>query len=928
MALEPGARINQFEILEQLGSGAMGEVYRARDTRLDRDVAIKVLPDYFVNDTERVRRFEREARTLAALDHPNIGALYDFQEAGGTRFLVMQLIDGETLEERIERGPLPPDEALPIFVQIAQGLEAAHLQGIIHRDLKPGNVKIRPDGSVKVLDFGLAKSFEPDGKPADRDSSVSATATAHRLTAEHALIGTPNYMSPEQARAKDVDRRSDIWAFGCTLFEALTGKPPFEGRTTADLIVRILRESPDWALLPGRVPPPVRTLLKRCLERDPRKRLKDAGDIALALEDAMHAVPMPGDAPDKPAAVAETARSRAFAWTLAGLAIVLAGTIAAVVLGTRKAETSAPGGGRSVAVAEAPKVVRRLSIPLSTAYPIKRPNPIIGDNVFAVSPDGSRLVYVSATGDETHLVMRKLDELEFRPVAGSEGAWNPFFSPDGKWIGFQQRFGTEPRVMKVPVEGGVAVPLAPSPLPLGAAWGEDDVIVFGRGVGATLVTVSADGGEVTKTKLDEPRWKGLTEGFPQVLPGRQGLVFGGTGVPHSDHTELFFADKPGAPRTLIARNVGRSYYVPSGHFVYPRAGVLLALPYDLKLRKPTGPEVPVTEARMASGASLPRQYAFSNRGDLFFVPESVEAESARTIAWVDRSGVETRIPAAARPYETVRIAPDDSMLALDLVDLEDVWIYSLKRGTTQRLTFTQGSDYRPIWEPAGESVIYLASHEGQTAIYQKRADGTGETELWVTNPDYPYPNDISADGRRLIYSPVATTSPVWMIEKGEAGSPKPLFDGKHGERDVRISPDGRWISYESRETGRYEIYVQSFPEAGAKFQVSLSGGEDAVWRRDGKELFFWENKVLMAVEVETEPTFTFGEPKPLFEMQEKVSYDAASDGQRFVVIKEGETSAWATEIVVVENWFEELKRMVPTVENYAPPKQARAEGDS
>lgn len=921
MPLESGKRINQFEIVEPLGSGAMGEVYRARDSRLDREIALKVLPESFIRDPERVGRFEREARTLASLDHPNIGALYDFQEADGMRFLVMQLIDGETLEDRINRGPLSVEEAIPIFVQIALGLEAAHQRGIIHRDLKPANVKLKPDGQVKVLDFGLAKSFGPEGEDSERDSSLTATGAAARLTSEQAILGTPSYMSPEQARARDVDRRSDIWAFGCTLFEALTGTPPFEGKTTADLIVRILRDTPDWSQLPPDVPASVKTILRRCLERDPRKRLKDAGDIAISLEEALASSGGSGAEP-APSAAGEAVRSagaRPFALTLAGLTVVLLGVIAAVYLGIQRPpapETTSRHKG--IPVVEKARAVRRFSITLSTAYPLKRPNPIIGDNVIAISPDGSTLVYVTGLDNDTQLIKRRLDQLDSTPIAGTAGAWNPFFSPDGKWIGFQQRSVADPKLMKIPSDGGVPIPLAPSPLPLGASWGEDDTIVFGHNIGAPLARVSAEGGAFDLLSVPDEQWRGYSEGFPQLLPEGRGIVFGAARIPHSDHGTLFYAEKPGGSRVKIADDIGLSYYVPSGHMVYPRTGALYALPFDLEAKRPTGPEVPVTESRMASAGTIPRQYCFSRDGDLIYVPESSQAESARTIVWVDRQGEETRVPIAARPFDTVRLSPDDSMLALDLIDLEDVWIYSLKRGTNQRLTFTAGSDYRPIWEPEGGSVIFLSAREGDTAIYSKGADGIGDVEHWVTNPEYPYPNDVSPDGRTLIYSPVATTSPVWVVEKGDPDSPRALFDGRHGEQRVRFSPDGKWISYESKDTGRYEIYVQSFPDQAAKFQISLEGGEDAIWSPLGDELFFWEGKVLMAVDVETEPTFSFGEPHPLFEMQSKVNYDVASDGQRFVIIKEGEASHWATELIVVENWFEELKRLAPAFENYDP----------
>ncbi len=662
MPVERGTRFNQFEIVEPLGSGAMGEVYRAHDSRLARDVAIKVLPEYFVSDPERVERFDREAKTLAALDHPNIGALYDFQEARGIRFLVMQLIEGETLEERIARAPLSVEDAIPIFVQIAHGLEAAHQRGVIHRDLKPGNVKIKPDGQIKVLDFGLAKSFEPEGADSERDSSLTATGAAHRLTTTHAILGTPSYMSPEQARAKDVDRRSDIWAFGCTLFEALTGKPPFEGTTTADLIVKILRETPDWSLLPASVSESVRTILRRCLERDPRKRLKDAGDIAISLEAALdsHEAGIGSSPSEKfPSEKDAGGHGRSFGLTLAGLTVVLVGIIAAVWLGSRPAVvTESRKTSNGVPIVHAPKAIRRFTIGLSPAYPIKRPNPILGDNVIAISPDGSTLVFVSEIDGHTQLVLRRLADLDSRPIPGTEGAWGPFFSPDGQWLGFQQRNAENPQLMKIPIEGGVPVPLAASPLPAGASWGDDDQIIFGRNIRTPLAQVSAEGGPLKELTPVEEKWRGLTEGFPQILPNGKGVLFVAGKIPHADHGNLVIADKPGGRRTPIAEDVGRAFYVPSGHIVFARTGGLFAMPYDLKKRQATGPEVPVTEARMATASNIPRNYCFSEEGDMVYIPATSDAESARSIVWVDRAGTETRIPIAARPYDCLLYTSD------------------------------------------------------------------------------------------------------------------------------------------------------------------------------------------------------------------------------------------------------------------------------
>lgn len=914
MLLKPGSHLGHFEILGPLGAGGMGEVYRAQDTKLERHVAIKVLPASFAAEPDRLSRLGREARMLAALNHANIGGLYDFQEFEETHFLVMELIAGESLEDRLLRGPLPLDEALPIFAQVARALEAAHERGIVHRDLKPGNIMVGADGETKVLDFGLAKAFGKDADESGEDSSVEAGR--QNLTAEGIAVGTPTYMSPEQARAKDVDKRTDIWALGCTLYESLTGRPPFKGNTPADLIAHILRDTPELDALPAHTPESVRNLIRRCLERDRRNRLKDAGDIALTLEDAQTALVSgsferpsgTGAGPAPP--TSNSNNSQRVAAISAVIALLCAGILVWVLRG--KPSSPLPPPEKKTTVVPTPKQVRRFSIGLSAQYPLKRPNPIIGDSVITISPDGQTLVYVAEFNNTTQLIARRIDRLEARPIAGTEGAWSPFFSPDGKWLGYQERGNEKPKLMKIPIEGGVAEPLADTPLPMGASWGEDDSIVFGRNLMLGLGRVPADGGPTEDaTTLDRTLGE-ITHGYPQLLRGGKLLIHGVAALPlHCDRTRIFAVSLETGERRQIARDVGKGMYVPSGHFVYPRAGAFFAIPFDLDRLTTTGRETRVTESRMATASSVPRNYCFSEDGTLVYVPVASEAESARTLVWVDREGNEEQISAPARPYLTVRLSPDDSQAVFDHVDFSDVWIYDVNRGTTQRLTFDPTSDYRPIWTPDGSRVVFLSSRAQETAIYSKRADGVGAVEHLVTHPEYPYPNAMTPDGKTLIFTPVASVAPVYFADV-EGGRPaEVLFGGDFNERDVRISPDGRWISYESSETGRFEIYVQSFPELGAKWQVSLTGGENAVWRADGKEMFYWEGDWLMAVTVETEPTFSAGDPKALFEMDSHLAYDAASDGQRFIVIKEGASPAWASELIVVQNWFEELKRLVP-----------------
>ena len=909
MPLSAGMLLGQFQIIEPLGAGAMGEVYLARDKKLGRQVAIKVLPESFSKDPERLSRLEREAKTLASLDHPNIGALYDFEQVDGVFFLVLQLIPGETLAAQIERGPIPIEEALPLFVQVAFALEAAHQQSVVHRDLKPANIKVASNGEVKVLDFGLAKTQPSSYGDSGDDSTLKSSGS---LTQDGAILGTPKYMSPEQARAKNVDRRTDIWAFGCTFFEALTGKPPFDGDTTADLVVKILRDTPDWSLLPADTPAIILSILRRCLERDSRRRLKDAGDIAIALEEAQDAL---GE--QVPAAVEETLQKAAPKTSLfLAVAVVLLVSFAGAVWWATR---STPAGTLSeglTSIAAEPKPVRRFSIGLSEEYPIKRPNPVIGDIPLALSPDGMTLVYVSESGGKAQLIVRRLDQLEAHPIPGSDYAWMPFFSPDGKWIGFQQRGNESPKLMKLPIEGGVPIPLDDNELTFGGFWTDDGRILYGRNLGLGIWEVPEDGGTPELiTSVDRAAGESV-HAYPQVLPEGKALLYSAGLMPPDANRgrAILFTGAQNESKTLV-EDMGRTIYVPSGHIVYPRAGVLMALVFDLETLETVGSEVPVTESRMTTDGAFPRSFTFSADGTMVYIPLDADIGMVRSIVWVDRQGKEEPISLPVRPYSTVRISPNGTRLAVDHIDLEEVWICDLERGSTQRLTFDPASDYRPVWTTDGERVVFLSARLEDTGIFSKRADGVGTVDHLVMNAGYPYPEAISPDGKMLVFRPVASVSPTSYVSMDGNGEPEVLLEGKFNERNVRISPDGKWMSYESAETGRFEVYVQSFPDAGAKWQVSIEGGEEAVWNPDGSELFYWEGVRLMAVDVDVEPTFSASDPQPLFEMPSKVSYDIAPDGERFVVITEGESKAWGTELIVVENWFEELKRLAPTAQN-------------
>lgn len=914
------SHLGQFEILGPLGAGGMGEVYLARDTKLHRKVAIKVLPPSLSEDPDRLSRLRREARTLAALNHPNIGILYNFQETDGIHYLVLQLVEGESLEERLLRGPLHLEDALAIFVQVARALEAAHERGIVHRDLKPGNIMVTEEGETKVLDFGLAKAFQISTE----DSESTARPGTQNLTAIGIAVGTPAYMSPEQARAKGVDRRTDIWAMGCTFYESLTGKPPFSGNTPADVITSILRETPDWDALPANTPEGVRTLLRRCLERNPEERLKDAGDIAIRLEEALATldsglIKVPDAKGREESGVARTPvpASSHFALFAVIVATVCAGLLAWAVLG-RTPRTEAP------AVVQAtpkptPKPVRRFSIGLSPKYPLKQPNAFMGDAVIAISPDGSTLVYVTKSGSETQLISRRLDELDAHIIPGTEGAWNPFFSPDGQWLGFQERnAGAESRIMKIPLQGGIAIALADCELPIGAVWGDDDVIRYGRNLGSGIWKVSAQGGTAEAITTPNPEMRETIHGSPQSLAGGAVLLYGAAHVPpDADHGDIYVKSDISGDKKIIARNVGRTSYVPTGHLVYPRKGTFIAVAFDLDSLTTKGHEIPITEKGMASDKTIPTNYTFSDDGTLVYVPVADAGNDARTLVWVDREGREESIQAPARQYRSIRLSPDGTEVVADIIRGNTLWVHNFARDQSRRLTFSAVGARSPVWTPDGRRIVFYSAYSEVTGVYWRRADGGGARKHLISHADFPYPQSITPDGKTLLFAPVASFK-LFQVSLDGKGAAEKLLDGKFAERNIRISPDGKWISYESKEAGRYEVYVQSYPVSQSKWQISRAGGEDPIWSRDGNELFYWEGDRLMAVRVELEPTFSFGTPTPLFEMPSKVPgalydvpYDVSPDGKRFLVIKGAGESAWATELIVVRNWFEELKRLVP-----------------
>jgi len=936
MSLSSGTRLGQFEIAELVGAGGMGEVYRAADTKLGRDVAIKVLSETFTRDSKRLTRFQREARLLASLDHPNICAVHDLQEADGTHFMVMPLIKGDTLAVRIARGAIPAEEALPIFAQIAEALEAAHEQGIIHRDLKPGNIKVSADGRVKVLDFGLGKATEYDAGTASSEAATrTTTPDLTKMSQEGMVMGTPAYMSPEQARGKAVDKRSDIWAFGCCLYEALTGDLPFQGETISDTLAQVLERRPDWERLPQDTPWRVRDLLESCLQKDLRFRLRDIGDAWAALQRLIT------ESGRVKAMVGELATSPRRSYVVAASIVLGAVVIAAALFFALKTELT-PSESTHGAVS-AP--VRRYSIKLSPDAPLQPIDAQGRGTGLALSPDGLLLVYVASTGPGTkQLFLRRLDQLDdAEPITGTEGAIDPFFSPDSQWIGFF----AGGKLKKVSVLGSSPITLCDISAELGADWADDGYIVFSSEIGQGLKRISAAGGPVEEL-MNEAFME--SHGFfvvavPVVLPGARSIVFTCAASGLDGFQIAALSLESGKAKFLLAEAMCYDY-LPTGHLLYGQAGAVMAAPFDANTLEITGPAVPATQANMELHPqfNLPILFALSTEGTLVYVPGSEDVSVARTLVWVDRKGKEERLEAPQRPYSYVDLAPDGKHVAFlftdpqNLFDEGDIWILDLTREpiTQQRLTFDPQVSYLPVWTPDSQRVVFGSSRDGVWNLSWQAANGTGPVESLHTSKNPLAAVTWSADGRSLIFMVMMDmdNSDIWVLSLDGESTARPLMGQGYNEKCPAISPNGRWIAYCSDESGRFEVYVRPFPNVDdGKWLISTRGGEYPIWAPDGRELYY-DNypDQMMVVTIETEPAFAAGNPEVLFQGDYVLAshsgpdvspYDISPDGKRFLMIKEEKEVQESdevveispiTELIVVDNWDEVLRGLAPAQE--------------
>ncbi len=913
MPLTPGSRVGQYEVLSTLGAGGMGEVYRARDLKLNREVAIKVLLPAIAEDPDRLTRFAREAQLLASLNHPNIAHIHGFEDGQPLHALIMELVEGPTLAERIERGPIPLAEALTIARQLAEALEAAHDRGIVHRDLKPANIKVRPDGTVKVLDFGLAKAIEPAGVSGS-NAANSPTLSIH-ATQAGVILGTAAYMSPEQASGRIVDRRSDLWAFGVVLIEMLTGRRLFEGETISHVLAAVLTKDPDWGALPATTPPPIRRLLRRCLERDRKKRLGDAMVARLEIDDALTQA---GDRDTVATTVAQPRRGwrQRLPWVAAVLLLATLASALTLWLVRRSASSSSSGVSRF-----------KIALPAAEAVAIS-----LNDRDLAISPDATTVVYTA--GADRHLAVRYLNQLDSVSLPGVSNARAPFLSPDSRWVGFFEHFdegltnttARETLLRKMPLAGGQPLVICKvNGGSRGASWAADDSIVFATGDLSTgLLRVSARGGDPTVLTKPDPAKGEVDHLFPSVLPNARGVVFTIALKGGSDRQVAVLDQTTGQTKVLIP-NSGPAEFIETGRLAYARDGTLWVVGFDLRSLEIVGDPVPMVERTLSPNVAT---FSVSRGGALAYVTGA--AESPRSLVWVNREGKQEAVAAPPHAYRQVRLSPDETRAAVATAFVDDyvVWTWDFARRVLARLTFEPLSG-NVVWTANGRSILFSSGPRAARLMTRRAADGAGLPETLTEAARQVRPTSVSPDGTLVVFEDtLPATAYDLMLLRLDGNRLEPLLQTPFDERNGDVSPDGRWLAYESNASGRNEIYVRPFPNVNdGQYQISSGGGRTPAWARNGRELFFVNGTSLLSTRVQLAPTFRaeepatlFTDPSLLFDMRLLTSgstlrtYDVTGDGQRFLMIKLGVGASQnpADDIVVVQNWFEELKAKVPT----------------
>ena len=885
MPLSAGTKLGPYEVLSAIGAGGMGEVYKARDTRLDRTVAIKVLPTHLADRAELRERFEREAKTIASLNHPHICTLYDTGHQDGTDYLVMEYLEGETLAQRLLKGPMPLEQVLQYGIEISDALDKAHRKGITHRDLKPGNIMLTKSGT-KLLDFGLAKLAQ-EAAPTTPDSQLPTMKSA--VTAEGTILGTLQYMAPEQVEAKEVDARTDIFAFGAVVYEMATGKKAFEGKTSASVMAKILEtDPPSMASLAPTTPASLDRLVKKCLAKEPDKRWQAASDVCDELRwIADSSTPVGGTTIPAPERKNWATAALWFGAAVAACAIV---AMAAWFL------KPAP-----------PRPVSRFTMSLPPGQQLDN------NGALAISPDGTRLVYSAYNGVSNtparralQIYLRPMDGLEAHLIPDTEGARDPFFSPDGQWIGF----AAGGRLKKISISGGAAVTLADigGLSGGGASWGNQGMIAFANWVGPIQQVADTGGNPQPLTKSGKSENAQIA---PDWLPDGKALLFTvPITITNGDAGKIEVQSVGSAEhRDLIPSGIF-PHYSPSGHLIYVQGVTLMAVPFDAKRLAIGGAAVPVIEGVQ------PNKYSFSNTGTLVYAPGSIQQPQLRLV-WVDRKGAEQPVNAPPHNYVLPRISPDGKRVTTGIEEADSqIWTYDLSRDTLTRLTFEGKSNVDPIWTPDGGRVVFKGS--GNRLFWQP-ADGSGAAEALTKSElsSNNIPGSVSPDGQVLAFTENRDTRQIWILPL-KGGQPQQFVQSPSYETAPRFAPDGRWIAYASDESGRSEIYVRPYPGPGGKWQISTEGGTEPVWNPKGGELFYRSGNKMMAVQHTTQPTFSAGKPRMLFEgpyvptPRSFPDYDVSPDGQRFLMLKANEQAQPPGQINVVLNWFEELKQKVPT----------------
>jgi Tol biopolymer transport system component/predicted Ser/Thr protein kinase len=884
MAILPGTRLGPYEILSAIGAGGMGEVYRARDTRLDRIVAIKVLPAHLADRSELRERFEREAHTIASLNHPHICTLFDIGQQDGIDFLVMEYLEGETLAQRLLKGPLALEQVLQYAIEIADALDKAHRKGITHRDLKPGNVMLTKTGT-KLLDFGLAK-LRQDAAPATPLSELPTASDP--ITAQGSIVGTLQYMAPEQLEGGEVDARSDIFAFGAVVYEMATGKRAFEGKSQASVIGAVMHsDPPPISSLQPMTPPALDRVVRKCLAKEPEKRWQAASDICDELKWIAEGGSQGPSLSIDSAARAGVPRRRAL---ILGVGTLLLGAaLASIMVWTIKPSS--------------PKPVVRLAVTLPPDQQLAVDYPDL-----ALSPDGTQLAYVALRGGVRQIYLRSLDSLEARPVPGTEGANNPFFSPDGRWLGF----ATNTKLAKISVSGGAPVTLANVAALRGAAWSSNGIIAFSSNVAGGLQQISDAGGSPQPlTRLEKGE---NSHRWPEFLPDGKAVLFTTTGA----NPEIAALSLTTGQRRNLVPGGFSVRYVSSGHLIYVQDGNLSAVPFDSRRLEVTGTAVPLVEGilQTAIGGS---QYTVSATGSLVYIPGGSQAGAK--LVWVNRNGVEQPLAVPPHNYVAPRLSPNGQRIAVAIGNQggAQVWIYDISRETLTRLTFEGSSNQFPVWTPDGKHVAFAAVKDGPINLFWQLADGSGGLERLTTSENSNYAMSWSPDGKQLAFGELApgTGRDISVLRlsdhKIQSFLRTPATEGA-----AAFSPDGHWLAYVSDESGRFEVYVQPYPGPGGKWQISTDGGTEPVWNRNGRELFYRSGNKMMAVDITVQPGFTVGKPRVLFEGSYVPTpatipnYDVSPDGQRFLIVKEDQQAKNLTQINVVLNWFEELRQKVPS----------------